>query len=139
MPGLASDAEGALAWALREAVTNVVRHSGALLCVVALTTEEDPGAGPASGPGPAGAGTDAAGAGTDAEQKGTAVLTVSDDGRGPAPGHVPGNGLSGLTERLILAGGTVDTLRTGDGGFTLKATVPLRLVPVAVDLRGGGE
>jgi two-component system, NarL family, sensor histidine kinase DesK len=108
--GLAPDAEGALAWALREAVTNVVRHSGAATCVVALAT-------------------DAA----------TATLTVSDDGRGPTDDHTPGNGLSGLSERLILAGGTLTTSRSGDGGFTLTAVVAVDPAPVAAQLRGWGE
>ncbi|SFF73343.1 two-component system, NarL family, sensor histidine kinase DesK [Actinacidiphila alni] len=98
LPGLTPDGEGALAWALREAVTNVVRHSGAVTCVIAL------------------------GATPDGEG---AALTVSDDGRGPAAGHSPGNGLTGLTERLILAGGTLRTERAGDGGFRLTATVPM--------------
>ncbi|MCL2552452.1 MAG: sensor histidine kinase [Actinomycetia bacterium] len=109
-PGLAPDAEGALAWALREAVTNVVRHSGASTCVVALASED-----------------------------GVATLTVSDDGRGPGEAHQPGNGLTGLTERLILAGGTLDTARSGDGGFTLKASVPLNAAPVAAERHGAGE
>jgi two-component system, NarL family, sensor histidine kinase DesK len=108
--GLAPGREGALAWALREAVTNVVRHSGATTCVVALTADA-----------------------------GTAVLTVSDDGRGPSPDQAPGNGLTGLTERLVLAGGTLDTSRSGDGGFTLRAAVPVDPAPVGADLRRGGE
>lgn len=99
LPGLDPDAEGALAWALREAATNVVRHSGAAVCVCAVTL--DPAAG-------------------------HAVLTVSDDGRGPATAlPTRGNGLTGLAERLALAGGTLATARAGDGGFTLRATVPL--------------
>ncbi|WP_225846179.1 sensor histidine kinase [Streptomyces sp. HPF1205] len=96
LPGLTPDGEGALAWALREAVTNAVRHSGAATCVVALTAAD-----------------------------GEARLAVSDDGRGPSPGHVPGNGLTGLSERLLLAGGSLRTARSGDGGFTLTAAVPL--------------
>jgi two-component system sensor histidine kinase DesK len=108
--GLAPDGEGALAWALREAVTNVVRHSGASTCVVALS---------------------AAG--------GRATLTVCDDGRGPAPDRPPGNGLAGLTERLVLAGGTLDTGPAGDGGFRLTAAVPAHPAPVGADsARGGG-
>nr|WSX77009.1 sensor histidine kinase [Streptomyces sp. NBC_00899] len=112
LPGLDRDAEGALAWALREAATNVVRHSGAALCVCAVTL--DPAAG-------------------------QAVLTVSDDGRGPA-GAAParGNGLTGLAERLALAGGTLTTDRAGDGGFTLRATVPLSTAVVGATPRSGG-
>jgi two-component system sensor histidine kinase DesK len=114
VPGLSPDGEGALAWALREAATNAVRHSGATTCVVALTPAE-----------------------------GRATLTVSDDGRGPAPGHVPGNGLTGLTERLLLAGGTLRTGRSGDGGFSLTATVPLhpsgRAAAVGAGLADPGE
>lgn len=108
--GLGSQGEGALAWALREAVTNVVRHSGATTCVVALRVED-----------------------------GLARLTVSDDGRGPAADQRSGNGLTGLTERLILAGGTLDTGRAGDGGFRLTATVPADPAPVGADRRGSRE
>ncbi|MEV6011504.1 sensor histidine kinase [Streptomyces sp. NPDC051976] len=109
LPGLAPDGESALAWALREAVTNVVRHSGAQLCVIALSSAADAT---------------------------TATLTVSDDGRGPAEQHTPGNGLTGLTERLILAGGTLTTDRAGDGGFTLRATVPTDPAPVGAEPLG---
>lgn len=99
---LSPDGEGALAWALREAATNVVRHSGASTCVVALESEG-----------------------------GRVALTVCDDGRGPDQEHAPGNGLTGLTERLMLAGGTLDTFRSGDGGFALRAAVPAAAAPVA--------
>ncbi|MEU1946457.1 histidine kinase, partial [Streptomyces sp. NPDC020125] len=40
-PDLPPDQEGALAWALREAVTNVVRHSGARRCAVTLDETDD--------------------------------------------------------------------------------------------------
>ncbi|WP_369207490.1 sensor histidine kinase [Streptomyces sp. PU-14G] len=92
---LGPEAEGALAWALREAVTNVVRHSGARRCTVAL------GAGEAA----------------------TWHLTVTDDGTGPS-GAGAGNGLSGLRERLALVDGTLTTSAGPDGGFTLRAAVP---------------
>jgi two-component system sensor histidine kinase DesK len=108
--GLRPGQEGALAWALREATTNVVRHSGASVCVVTLA----PGAG-------------------------TATLTVSDDGRGPAADRPPGNGLTGLAERLILTGGSLDTSRSGDGGFVLTAVVPLEPAAVGAKRRPNGE
>lgn len=101
LPGLGREAEGALAWALREAATNVVRHSGATLCVCAVSLDCEAG---------------------------LAALTVSDNGRGPSSDPAHGNGLAGLAERLALAGGTLATARAGDGGFTLRATVPLSAV-----------
>ncbi|WP_251019566.1 sensor histidine kinase [Streptomyces sp. ISL-11] len=55
---LPPDEEGALAWALREAVTNVVRHSGARRCEVALAESGD-----------------------------ELCLTVTDNGRGPEGPH----------------------------------------------------
>ncbi|MES4900658.1 MULTISPECIES: sensor histidine kinase [unclassified Streptomyces] len=93
-PDLPPDEEGALAWALREGVTNVVRHSGARRCTVRLTEAGD-----------------------------ELCLTISDDGRGP--GGPPGNGLAGLSERLQLAGGRLETGSGERGGFELRAYVPL--------------
>ncbi|MFH8786090.1 sensor histidine kinase [Streptomyces roseoverticillatus] len=93
-PDLAPDEEGALAWALREAVTNAVRHSGARRCEIALTEEGD-----------------------------ELCLTVSDDGRGPQGTH--GNGLTGLSERLALADGRLETGPGPRSGFRLRAFVPL--------------
>jgi two-component system sensor histidine kinase DesK len=100
---LAPDEESALAWALREAITNVVRHSHATRCTVTLTKDA-----------------------------GTACLAVTDNGPQPRPGSGAGsrlrlgNGLTGLEERLLLAGGRL-TVGPGAGcGFALRAYVPLR-------------
>ncbi|MEU6734567.1 sensor histidine kinase [Streptomyces physcomitrii] len=105
--GLPEEAEAALAWVLREAVTNVVRHSGARHCTVELLRRET-----LDGP--------------------RAELTVRDDGEGattapfPAPDTTaPGNGLTGLRERLDAVGGT---LAAGPGkgrGFRVVARVPM--------------
>lgn len=94
------DQEAALAWALREAVTNVVRHSGADRCTVSLTAQADD----------------------------TVCLTVTDNGTGPS-GTADGNGLAGLRERLALADGHLETAQGVRGGFTLRATVPSASVP----------
>ncbi|MEV7771643.1 histidine kinase [Kitasatospora sp. NPDC086791] len=107
-PGLADEEAGALAWALREAVTNIVRHGeGATVCTV--TTDRS----------------------WEADGGSHAVLEIADNGRGPGKSQ-PGNGLSGLRERLALVGGR---LETGPGergkGFRLRASVPLRTVSVA--------
>ncbi|MCX5011897.1 MULTISPECIES: sensor histidine kinase [unclassified Streptomyces] len=95
---LSEEAESALAWSLREAVTNVVRHSGARRCTVALADRQTLG-------------------GRFME------LTVSDDGAGGPAVH--GNGLTGLTERLEAVGGALSAGPAGKTGFRLVARVPL--------------
>ncbi|MFF9000820.1 sensor histidine kinase [Streptomyces achromogenes] len=97
LTGVPEEAESALAWALREAVTNVVRHSGADRCAVRLLRHET-----LDGP--------------------VLELTVEDNGSGGS-GKGPGNGLSGLTERLQKAGGTLRAGRARQG-FRLVARVP---------------
>ncbi|MFD8547982.1 sensor histidine kinase [Streptomyces sp. NPDC059649] len=101
--GLATEGEGALAWALREAVTNVVRHSGARRCELLLTEEWE------------------------ADERRQLCLSVIDDGIGPPPGGGrDGNGLTGLRERLALADGRLETGPAPRGrGFALRAYVPL--------------
>ncbi|MFJ8635981.1 sensor histidine kinase [Streptomyces sp. NPDC093568] len=99
-PGLTDvpeDSETALAWALREAVTNVVRHSGARRCTVELLHRQT-----LDGP--------------------VLELSVEDDGSGDR-GSGPGHGLTGLTERLTKAGGTLEAGGTRHG-FRLTARVP---------------
>ncbi|MDQ0763672.1 two-component system sensor histidine kinase DesK [Streptomyces canus] len=97
LTGVPEESESALAWALREAVTNVVRHSGARGCTVELRHRQT-----LDGP--------------------KIELTVEDDGAGGA-GNGPGNGLTGLTERLEKAGGTLEATGTRHG-FRLVARVP---------------
>jgi two-component system sensor histidine kinase DesK len=107
------DAEAALAWCLREAVTNVVRHSGAKHCQIGLTSRPD-----------------------------TITLTVSDDGHGYVPPVGPGarlagliaveagTGLRGMSERLSAAGGSLELRPDASPGFRLTATVPAHLEQV---------
>ncbi|MHA7132469.1 sensor histidine kinase [Oerskovia turbata] len=91
----------ALAWVVREAVTNVVRHSNASRCDVTLRVT-----------------------------RGDAVLTVTNDGvgaldRGGARlGSPSGSGLIGLGERLAEVGGRLET-RLSPPTFCLTASVPL--------------
>jgi two-component system, NarL family, sensor histidine kinase DesK len=100
------DAESALAWCLREAVTNVVRHSGARHCRVRLI---------------------------DARVDGEPSLTLDVRDDGPAaPGDraaAAGNGLSGLRERLfaVSADAALTAGPVAPNGFRLTATVPVRL------------
>ncbi|MEV5977876.1 histidine kinase [Streptomyces sp. NPDC052114] len=102
LPG--EDGEAALAWALREAVTNVVRHSGARRCTVAFTARQTL-------------------AGRLLE------LSVEDDGTGGA-GTASGNGLTGLAERVDAVGGALETGPAARGGFRLTVRVPF--APAAV-------
>ncbi|GGW19315.1 two-component sensor histidine kinase [Streptomyces capoamus] len=102
LAGVPEEAESALAWALREAVTNVVRHSGAEHCAVQLLHRQT-----LDGP--------------------VLELCVEDDGGGGS-GTGPGNGLTGLTERLEKAGGTLEASRV-KRGFRLVARVPTATGP----------
>ena len=115
------DAEAALAWCLREATTNVIRHSRARTCRIRLS-----------------------------ERRGELSLIITDDGRGlpgaASPDEGPGgSGLRGMSERLAAVGGHLALSGLnggglnggglngggldGNGGFRLVATVPLTGVP----------
>ena len=99
--GLAPDEESALAWALREAVTNVIRHSGARHCELLLSEEWE------------------------ADESRSLCLAVLDDGAGPPRAQHDGNGLSGLRERLTRAGGRLETGPAPRGpGFALAPSSP---------------
>ncbi len=100
---LASPAQVALAWAVREAVTNIVRHSRARR--VTLAARADP------------------------EQ---VTVTITNDGlEAPGPEVHPaggrdwprGHGLRGLAERVEAVGGSVESGRDGDR-FTLVVRFP---------------
>ncbi|WP_460073546.1 sensor histidine kinase [Streptomyces sp. YKOK-I1] len=97
LDGVPEESESALAWALREAVTNVVRHSGATRCTVEVHRRQT-----LDGP--------------------RLELCVEDNGSGGS-GKGPGNGLTGLIERLEKAGGTLEAGRV-EQGFRLTARVP---------------
>ncbi|MEU4149835.1 sensor histidine kinase [Streptomyces sp. NPDC026659] len=97
LTGVPEEAEAVLAWTLREAVTNVVRHSGADRCSIELLRRQT-----LDGP--------------------VLELTVQDNGSGGSA-TLPGNGLTGLTERLEKVGGTLEAARAGRG-FRLVARVP---------------
>jgi two-component system, NarL family, sensor histidine kinase DesK len=97
------DAEAALAWCLREAATNVIRHSGAQHCRIRLTEHRD-----------------------------ELALEISDDGRGlPASAALAdspdaGNGLHNMSERLSAVNGRFSAgPGRGGHGFRLVAAVPL--------------
>jgi signal transduction histidine kinase len=50
-------------------------------------------------------------------------IEVTDDGRGGTP--IPGNGITGMRERVAALGGTIDAgPRKGTRGFTVRAHLP---------------
>jgi two-component system sensor histidine kinase DesK len=90
------DAEAVLAWCLREAVTNVIRHSGARSCQLCLIVSPS-----------------------------TMSLRITDDGKGFNGGGGTGNGsgLRNMSERLSAVGGSL-TIEPAGSGFRLTAAVP---------------
>jgi signal transduction histidine kinase len=52
-------------------------------------------------------------------------VEVRDDGRGPQPGYQPGRGLLGIAERVAVFGGTVEHGGGDEGGFRVRAVLPL--------------
>lgn len=82
-----------LAWVLRELVTNTVRHSGGSECRISLARETTGNS-----------------------------LTVADNGS-TGNDHHPGNGLTGIHERVRAVGGSVDVLATPHG-FRVHVLVP---------------
>lgn len=98
--GLATPVEAALAWAVREGVTNVIRHSRARECVIRVT-----------------------------RQRQTAGVEIIDDGAGngagDGAGNDRGNGLRGLAERVDALGGQFEAGPRSGGGFRLAVSVPL--------------
>lgn len=97
--GPSAAAEGAAYRIVQEALTNVVRHSGAARAAVVLEI-------PADGP-----------------DAGRLTVTVDDDGRGAA-GAPEGNGLRGMRERAAALGGTVRFLPLSPG-WRVQAVLPL--------------
>lgn len=98
LDNLPAPVEAALSWAVREGVTNVIRHSRARQCIIRLSHEPT-----------------------------SARVEVIDDGIGPAvaaDGSTPGNGLRGLAERVAALGGRVETGPDAGAGFRLAVWVP---------------
>ena len=92
--------EAVLAWAVREGVTNVVRHSRARRCAIRVTRAD-----------------------------GIAAVEVTDDGAATpsSPGRSvnDGTGLCGLAERAARVGGAVEAGPVEAGGFRLRVALPL--------------
>ncbi|GHH06336.1 sensor histidine kinase [Streptomyces lanatus] len=94
--GLPVEVQSALAWVVREATTNVLRHGNAERCAVSVGVRE-----------------------------GRVVLKVENDGAAGASDGGGGSGLAGLRERLAAVDGTLEACRVGEGVFRLVVEVPL--------------
>ncbi|MFF9778424.1 sensor histidine kinase [Streptomyces sp. NPDC013978] len=101
--GLPGEVQSALAWVVREATTNVLRHGNADQCAVVLRVRE-----------------------------GQVVLTVENDGIRTGGGEQAvgsvsgaGSGLAGLRERLAVVDGTLEAGPVGGEAFRVVARVPL--------------
>ena len=83
---------------VQEALTNAVRHAGASTIRINVS-----------------------------EHDGHVDITVADDGRGfdPQTRDSPGFGLTGMRERVELAGGELD-IESDEGGTTVRAHLPVR-------------
>jgi two-component system sensor histidine kinase DesK len=82
--------ESTLAWAVREAVTNVVKHSGAQSCCIQLQVTET-----------------------------STTLKIEDDGRGSTRASA-GTGLNGLADRVQALGGTLEIRPGEGRGFGIR-------------------
>lgn len=103
-------AESALSWAVREGVTNVIRHSQARHCEIWL-----------------------------APLAGEALLELDDDGVGVGTGAVHGNGLHGLSERVAAVGGHCDASPRPEGGFSLRVWLPVESAASAASATAPAE
>jgi signal transduction histidine kinase len=97
--GLPSRTDTALAIVVREAVTNVLRHSTALHCAISLSLDGD-----------------------------IVWLRITNDGVASTPGAESGTGLGNLNARVHALGGHLTVGRHGQHGFRLLAEVPLNTV-----------
>jgi two-component system sensor histidine kinase DesK len=95
---LPDQVDGLFGWAVREGVTNILRHSRARTATITV-----------------------------ARRNSTAVLEIIDDGVGADDlAETQGNGLRGLDERVAVSGGTVAAGPREGGGFRLDVRAPLK-------------
>ncbi|MEU9045112.1 MULTISPECIES: histidine kinase [unclassified Kitasatospora] len=96
--GLPLPVQSVLGWVIREATTNVLRHSEAARCLIRLRQED-----------------------------GRAVLELENDGvpEVPLPSQGGGTGLRGLRERLAAHNGELTVPTAAPGTFRMLAIVPL--------------
>ncbi|MEU6411095.1 histidine kinase [Microbispora sp. NPDC046933] len=94
---LGEEVSAVLAIMVREAVTNVLRHSRATLCTIEIVV-----------------------------RGGVATLTVANDGVAPSIPPGDGSGLDNLRNRAAALDGVMGTVLDPDGWFRLIAEIPLK-------------
>jgi two-component system, NarL family, sensor histidine kinase DesK len=100
--GLSLEAQAVLGWVVREATTNILRHSDPTTARIELGVVQDAAAGS------------------------TAVLRIENDGaRTPGSAEGSGTGLAGLRERLAAHGGDVESESLPGGCFRVHVRLPL--------------
>jgi two-component system sensor histidine kinase DesK len=109
--GLPPATDAILGWAVREGVTNIVRHGRARSAEIRVQTD------------PAGVAVEIRN-----DRSPDVGLTL-----GPArPAATAGTGLAGLRERVATVGGVVEAGGLPDGGFRLRVSIP---IPIGVTAR----
>jgi signal transduction histidine kinase len=81
---------------VQEALTNALKHAGPTSARVLIRYGED-----------------------------SIQLEVEDSGKGAAAGPEGGHGLAGIRERVELFGGDLESGPRGNGGYAVRATLPL--------------
>lgn len=95
---LPAQIDGLFAWVVREGITNIVRHSKAKQCGIAIE-----------------------------QQSHAAILSITDDGHGNEHTiHQPGNGLRGIAERTIKLNGQYAFGFQPGQGFHITIQVPMQ-------------
>jgi two-component system, NarL family, sensor histidine kinase UhpB len=93
---------------VQEALTNVFRHADATAVNISIVpAERQTGV---------------------HDSRGCALVRVSDNGRGLRGDHKLGRGLTGMRERILALGGTLN-IQSGDDGVTVEALVPKAVQP----------
>ncbi len=85
---------------VQEALTNALKHAGAAMARVVVSYGDD-----------------------------EIELEVVDTGAGDGDGDGGGHGLAGMRERVSLYGGEIEAGHQEDGGFVVRARLPLRWAP----------
>jgi signal transduction histidine kinase len=83
---------------VQEALTNVLKHAGTSRAAVRLRYADD-----------------------------SLGIEVTDSGRAPAHANGTGRGLVGMRERVAAYGGELETGPRPEGGYTVRARLPLEL------------